>query len=146
MWNILVFLTVLAYIHALWEIEIEGKEGWARKLPTWRRNTIFRKILGGKPLTGYHFWMIIIFLMGFHSIFLFQSWTLAKELTVIGTYFYYFLLEDVLWFVINPHYTIKKFLERKIEWHRRWIGILPVSYWFGLIIGGLFLLIGNYLN
>jgi len=146
MWNIIIFLVVLALFHAYWEVEIEGKDGgWAGKLPTWRRNNWFRKILGGKSLTGYHFWMIVIFQMFFHSIFLFQDWALGKELVLQGTYFLYFLAEDVLWFVINPHYTFKRFLQQKIEWHKRWCLFLPVSYWFGLLMGGLLIGGGSFL-
>jgi hypothetical protein len=49
-----IFTLVLAIITALWEIQVEGKEGWAKQLPTFRINVFFRKLLGGKPLTGYH--------------------------------------------------------------------------------------------
>ena len=32
----LVYILALAVILALWEIQIEGKNGWAEKLPCWR--------------------------------------------------------------------------------------------------------------
>ena len=32
----LIFMVCLAFILALWEIQIEGKDGWVAKVPTWR--------------------------------------------------------------------------------------------------------------
>ena len=62
MLKLVLFLMWLALVHASWEIQIEGKDGWARELPCWRLNVFFRKLLGGKALTGYHTWMMLLFL------------------------------------------------------------------------------------
>jgi len=48
----IVYTIALAIIFALLEVQVEGKDGWCRNLPTFRINVFFRKILGGKPLTG----------------------------------------------------------------------------------------------
>jgi hypothetical protein len=64
--GLLLWTVLLAFILAKVEINIEGKHGWAEKLPTWRKKNRFTKIiLGETPVTGYHFWM---FLMIFFSI------------------------------------------------------------------------------
>jgi hypothetical protein len=40
------------------EIQIEGANGWASALPTWRIETKWLLWLtSGKPLTGYHVWL-----------------------------------------------------------------------------------------
>ena len=54
------YLFVLAFFLALLEVQIEGRHGWAKKLPTWRPHAgkwyarLYAKIMGGKELTGYH--------------------------------------------------------------------------------------------
>jgi len=133
--KIIIFLIVLAFIHAKWEVQIEGKDGWAAKLPCWRLNVFFRKLLGEKPITGYHTWMIILFQMMFHSTFIFIDWSISRELLLQGVFLWYTIIEDVIWFIVNPHYTIKKFKKHQIEWHKRWLYGLPLSYWLFGIIG-----------
>jgi hypothetical protein len=131
----LLFLSLLAFVHAKWEVQIEGKDGWAAKLPCWRFNVFWRKLLGGKDLTGYHTWMLILFQVFFHGIYLYVPFSLKQELDLQGLFMIYFILEDVMWFIVNPHYTCKKFLSKDIEWHKRWIWFLPLSYWVMGIIG-----------
>jgi ribose/xylose/arabinose/galactoside ABC-type transport system permease subunit len=144
--GIILYLWILSCIHALWEIEIEGDAGWAVHLPTWRRNKFWRVFLGGKPLTGYHFWMIVILLFGFHNIYLFLPWTISSEFATLGTLCFYLLVEDVMWFVLNPSYTIKKFLYKDIPWHKDWFGVLPTCYWIGIMLGTLFFILSVYLK
>lgn len=140
------YLLIIASIHALWEIEIEGKCGWARKLPTFRINVFFRKLLGGKPLTGYHLYMLLIFQFLFHGIYLFIPFTWATECNLQATMSIYWILEDILWFIFNPHYTFRRFRRKQIEWHKRWLGPLPLSYWTGLLISTVLFLIGAHIN
>ncbi len=140
--KLIVFLVWLAFVHAMWEIQIEGKSGWARELPCWRLNVFFRKLLGGKALTGYHTWMMFLFLTFFHGIFLFLRWNVQIECLTIGFFLWYFIVEDFLWFMLNRHYRIKKFLSKEIPWHRRWIGPLPLTYWIGGILGSILIYLG----
>jgi len=143
MLNVILYLIALALIHALWEVQVEGKNGWCKKLPTFRINVFFRKLLGGKALTGYHLYMLILFQIVFHGRFLFESWSGDRELVTQGLFIIYFVLEDILWFIVNPHYTIKRFLQRKIEWHKRWILGLPLTYWVGIIAGVTLIILGK---
>jgi len=137
MWRIGIFLLVLAGCHALWEIEIEGSDGWACKLPTWRRNPIWRVLLGGKPLTGYHFWMFIMLGLGFHSPYFFTVWSISSECLTFATLFTYLVVEDILWFILNPAYTLSKFISRDVSWHRDWFGPFPTCYWFAFLLSSL---------
>src|SRR5580700_385073 len=59
------FLIGLAFAFARVEIEIEGPNGWAANLPTWRVSNRWTKLFyGNRPLTGYHFWLqVFVFLM-----------------------------------------------------------------------------------
>jgi len=101
----LVYILALAVILALWEIQIEGKNGWAEKLPCWRieKGWIVR-VMGGRPFTGYH-WRLESLLLG----------------SLIGI----MVVEDFLWFIFNPHYGLKKFKKGEIWWHKNWWGPVP---------------------
>jgi len=53
-------MVALSVILALWEIQIEGRDGWAAGLPAWRKETgLLVKITGGRPVTGYHVYMTL---------------------------------------------------------------------------------------
>ena len=65
--NLLFFTGILAFLVAKLEINIEGKYGWAEKLPTRKiKNKITDLLLGGAPLTGYHFWLFLTILFSLH--------------------------------------------------------------------------------
>ena len=137
----LAFLT--AVLFALLEIQIEGKNGWAGKLPTWRRkNRFIRWILGNKEFTGYHFYLWLFIFSLLHITLIFLEWSLKKELILISFYILLLRLEDFFWFVLNPDYGIKKFKKEFIPWHSSWIGPLPVSYYLSFLIWIVLFIIG----
>jgi len=140
------YLLILAVIHAKLELQIEGKRmGWAFNLPCWKKeNKFIDWLLGKKPLTGYHVWLLIMFLFLFHSIYLFIPLSLKNETILMGLFFWYWIVEDFLWFVENPYYQLRNFKRGRIYWHKRWIGKrIPVSYLISAIIGTTLLLLGR---
>ena len=145
MWlKIFAYMFLCANVHALWEIQIEGKSGgWAHYLPTWRWNVFWRKFLGGKPLTGYHVLMMIMYQLSFHIPIIFIRWNMGLEFITQGLFCWYFVMEDFLWFLWNPAYRFKRFYQRDIEWHRRWFFNIPISYWWGIIGGTVLILLGG---
>jgi hypothetical protein len=142
--KIILFLILLAFIHARLELQIEGKKaGWALRLPCWRIDNRFTEFLIGKEITGYHFYLLLIFLLLFHSPYLFISFTLKTETTLLGLFCWYWIAEDWFWFVENNLYGLRNFKPGRIFWHRRWIYFLPVSYVWGIILGTILLLLGR---
>jgi hypothetical protein len=140
------YLVLVAIVHALWEIQIEGKDGgWARKLPTFRINVFFRKLLGGKPLTGYHIFMLLLFQLIFHSPLILFAFSWTTEALIQGYFIWYFIIEDAAWFILNPYYTLTRFRKHHIQWHKRWFLGLPLSYWVGGVIGTILLFLGGAL-
>lgn len=125
-----VFALLIAFLIAKLEINIEGKDGWAKNLPTWRiKNKWTTVILREHPLTGYHFYLMLTSLGFLHFPFFFGTpWSLSKEFMALGLFSIIFLFEDFLWFVLNPDYGLKKFHKDHIEWHRHWIFNIPVMY------------------
>ena len=124
-----VFYFFLALSFALFEVESEGKYGWASKSQTWivppdRFPWWLRRIFP-KPLTGYHLFLFVGALLVTHIPFIAGvSWSVSLELQTIALYFTWTPLWDYLWFLFNPHYGVKMLGSRDIWWYRqsRWIG------------------------
>jgi hypothetical protein len=127
----LIFLLFMAFILAEWEIQIEGKDGWAAKAPGWRiEKGPLMKLSGGRPVTGYHFYMTIFIIAIVHLPLFFIAWSWRLESLLLGFYVGMVLLEDFLWFLLNPHFGLKKFRRGQIWWHTTWWGPAPSLYWF----------------
>lgn len=139
-----VFCLISAILLSLLEIQIEGKNGWAKDLPTWRIKLKIFDILPGfqKPLTGYHiyFFSSVFFIM--HIPFLFMRWDIYTEIILLSAYMLIAKLEDFLWFVFNPNYGIKKFKKEFIPWHPDWFGPVPSQYLYSFIIWIILFMIG----
>jgi len=142
--GLLVFLIFLAFILALWEIQIEGKDGWAAKSPGWRiEKGWVMKLTGGRPLTGYHFFMTVFLIAIVHLPLFFVPWTWRLESLLLGFYVGMIFVEDFLWFVLNPYYGIKNFRKGQIWWHKEWWGPVPALYWILLAITVVLIYLGK---
>ena len=119
------------------EIQIEGKYGFAEKLPTWRiRWQWYAWFSNGKILTGYHLYLNLLLLLFFHTPFLFSGWTLAGELMVLSGFCLFIPCWDFLWFALNPAFGWKRYRKESIWWMRTWYGPFPADYWNGLLSSG----------
>ena len=128
-------MVFLAFLLALWEIQIEGKDGWAAKLPAWRIEKGWPvKLAGGRPITGYHLFMTLFLIVIVHLPLFFVPWSWQLESLLLGFYVGTVFIEDFLWFALNPHYGIRNFRKGRIWWHKTWWGPVPALYWFLLII------------
>ena len=139
--HILFFIYVLAsaFVFALLEIQIEGKDAWASNLPTWRAYIKFPNMFNmsnsDKPLTGYHTYQWLFILLLVHFPFLFTHWTLQNELYVLSFYILFLSLEDFLYDMINPNFGIKKFNATYLPWNKSWFLGFPTQYWFRIPLG-----------
>ena len=144
--SLLVGILLLAYVFAKVEVHIEGTDGWASKLPTWRieRHWLLDLFFGGRPMTGYHAWMLTFMALIFHFPALATwSWSWRLEARMIGAMIVFWILEDFLWFIINPAWGWARFNAAGIPWHKRWFGRFPLDYWFFAIIAGFLLYVSN---
>jgi len=140
---IIIYLIILAALHAKLEIMAEGKMGWGANFPCWRINNRIINFLICKDLTGYHFYMCIMFLLLFHGVYLFINFTLKTESIIMGLYLWYWVIEDFLWFIESKHYGLRNFKKGRIYWHKRWKLGLPISYWWSIIAGTILLVFGR---
>lgn len=142
----LLSVLALAFFWAKLEIEIEGPDGWAARLPTWRvkKPAFADVVVGGGDITGYHLWAFVATLAFFHLRVL-GRWTWAAEARVLGAFVLFWLLEDFLWFVFNPHYGARSLRPGRAHWHRRWFCHLPVAYWVMGPVGSALYLVPTFL-
>lgn len=135
------FLIVLAL--AALEVQIEGKHGWMKKIPTWRiRSKFFGFFMGGKELTGYLFYLLIILLMFFHLPFLGgATWSWQAEVEIISLFLLFSVFWDFLWFVLNPYYGLKRLKKKYVYWHKQWFLGMPLDYTRGIVISLLIALV-----
>jgi hypothetical protein len=134
----IVWTLLLAYFFANVEIQIEGANGWASSLPTWRieHHWLLDVFWGGRPMTGYHAWVFPCIALFFHFPMLFTGqWSWRAEARAIGCSMLFWLAEDFLWFALNPAYGIAHLAPQWVPWHKRWWGPVPQDYWtFSVLI------------
>jgi hypothetical protein len=137
-------LLAAAFLFAKVEVHIEGGAGWAANLPTWRvQNRLTDLFYGGRPLTGYHLYVQLFVLVFSHVPFAVGlPFSLRAELLVVSFMILFWIVEDFLWFVVNPHFGIRKFRADAVWWHKRaWWLVAPREYF---VMGGLALALYGY--
>ena len=130
-WLCLLWIALMAFLFAQLEIQIEGPHGWASHLPTWRlpETSPLRLLFGGRPITGYHVFAFAFMAAAFHwPLALFGHFTLPLEARILASLALFWILEDFLWFVLNPAYGLSRFKKHHIPWHPHWFLGVPVDY------------------
>ena len=100
--------------------------------------------MGGRILTGYHFWAFCFMALVFHLHFFMRgdfSWRL--ECRTIGCIMSFWIIEDFTWFVCNPAYGWTRLTAEHVPWHKVWILGVPVDY-IVLLGVGLALIIASF--
>lgn len=134
----LLFVLVLSFFFAKLEIAIEGDAGWATSLPTWRIESHWALdwFWGGRAMTGYHAWAFSLVALFFHFPLVFGgtlSWSL--EWRALGANMLFWVVEDFLWFVLNPAFGLQRFSKLHVSWHKNWVLGAPVEYWIFMPVG-----------
>lgn len=133
----IVWVLLLAYLFANVEIQIEGSNGWAAALPTWRIEShwLLDIFLGGRAITGYHAWVFPFIALAFHFPFAFYGrWTWRVEARILACMMLFWIAEDFLWFMLNPAFGIERFQPDAIPWHKHWLWGAPVDYWIYAVL------------
>lgn len=128
---LLAWVVWLGFLFAKVEIQIEGAQGWAASLPTWRieKSPLLDLFWGGRPMTGYHAWVFSFMAMVFHlPLFMNAKFSLRLETRILGCLMMFWIIEDFLWFVYNPAFGMSKFSPASIPWHKHWALGMPTDY------------------
>lgn len=130
-----IFLWVLCYLLANLEVQIEGANGWASQLPTWRSfDPRLTWIFGGRPVTGYHVYLNLLLLSFFHFPLVLAGFSWEKEARLLSGFMLLAVVWDFLWFVVNPHFGMQKYSAENIWWFKHWVFGFPVDYYFGIVM------------
>lgn len=138
---LLLWIGILAMFFAMVEIQIEGAQGWAAGLPTWRieQHWLLEWFWGGRPMTGYHAWVFSFMLLAFHlppvMMGVFSWWLEAR---CLGSAMLFWVIEDGFWFALNPAYGLAALTPQRVAWHKHWWLGWPSDYF---VFGGLGLLL-----
>ena len=143
------YIIILSTLFAKIEIEVEGKFGWAEKLPTWKTSAdhwISKYFLSGRPLTGYHVWIILFMFFMIHFVYLFIGFTLILELKLLSFFILFWMFEDFLWFLLNPEFGLANFKSKKIWWHKNnWWLFAPRDYFIFIPLGIILYILSFYI-
>lgn len=138
--NLYTFLYSLLW--ALMFVNAEGSDGWGGKsgwVISGKKWFFMNLFTFGRPIRLLPVFGIITFIVSY----LFPPlWNISKgfpfTLTNWGELIAYFalfaILEDLLWFLVNPHYGFSKFKKEFIPWHPRWFLRIPIDYWIGVVV------------
>jgi len=129
-----IYLFALAWVLAQLEIQIEGPHGWAEKLPTWRWDSAAVLKWAGKPITGYHVYLLLFIVLFMHFPMVTQGWSAEKEAETMSLFFLLAVFWDFLWFVCNPHFGLSRFNAEKVWWFKTWLLGVPATYFQGLAL------------
>ena len=78
--------------------------------------------------------------LAFHLVFFIHGRpSIRLELRVLGSLAFFWILEDFLWFVLNPAYGLLKFNPGNIPWHHHWLLGVPTDYVVFLTISSIFI-------
>lgn len=132
----LAWVLLMAVFFAEVEIQIEGANGWAGKLPTWRieKHWLLDIFWGGRPMTGYHAWVFSFMVLAFFApLAFFGRWRGREAALALSGLALFWVTEDFLWFVLNPAFGFGRFEPSQVPWHKHWWGGAPVDYWVAMI-------------
>jgi hypothetical protein len=139
---LLFWVLLLGMFFAKTEIQIEGANGWATALPTWRieKHLLLDIFWGGRAMTGYHAWVFSFMFLIFHFPHVVQgSFSWRMEARCIAALMIFWIAEDFLWFVLNPAFGLARFSQDQIPWHKHWMLGMPSDYLTYMLLGGLLL-------
>ena len=136
------WILLLAFLFAQAEIQIEGPHGWASSLPTWRivDSHVLKFLFGGRQITGYHVFIFAFMFAVFHlPCALTGAFSLQLEARILGSLMAFWIVEDVLWFILNPAYGLSKLTPHDAPWHPCWCLGMPIDYPVFMGVGALLL-------
>lgn len=125
-----IYFFAAALALALLEIQIEGPNGWAAALPTWR----WKPRWLCRPVTGYHVYLLSFILLGVHLPQLYMGFSWTREAELMSLFFLLAVGWDFLWFAHNPHFGLARFKPACVWWFGRWWCGVPCDYVVGLAV------------
>ena len=114
---ITVYIQLIFISIAFWESYVEGYNAWASGKLGWKVRINFLK---KEPITAYHLFLygVTIPLFMLLPLIIF-GFNMRLFWLLVANYFLGIVIEDFLWFVVNPVWGgLKNFNSSKAHWHR----------------------------
>jgi len=134
MQTMLVFVWVYSAMISMsfWEAYVEGRNAWDRHKLGWKI-----KIRGYK-LTAYHFYLFFVMWPLMLSLpLVINGWNIQLFGILVSAYASGLVLEDIMWFVVNPKVSISEWSPRFASYYP-WITLgrfhMPVCYFAGIAV------------
>lgn len=108
---VFIFIIVAFVATAFWEAYSEGEYGGAIRQVGWR----FK--LFGYNVNAYHFWLWIVMYPVLLAIPLLVAYSRQLLGTILAGYFLGMVIEDFLWFIVNPRWPFSDFNSQKVTWY-----------------------------
>lgn len=132
--KLLIFIIIWSAMIAtsFWESRVEGRNAWGKNKLGWKLK------LGKYEFPEYHFWLFIVMfpLLIALPLFIF-GWDFELFGILLSAYFSGMVIEDFMWFVVNPAVKISEWNPKFADWYP-WLIIkkfrMPVPYVLGIII------------
>lgn len=129
---IILVIWVAMIATAFWEAAVEEDEPWEKGKAGWQIISNGRVLL-----TSYHFWLFFVMFPALLAVPLIIGFSVRLLGVLLTAYASGLVIEDFAWFIVNPHYGLKKFTPKHAPW-QIWIKIgkkgIPASYIVGLLI------------
>jgi hypothetical protein len=137
-WAIFLWIWGALTATAFWEAYVEGRNPWDKRKLGWKL-----RLSKNFVLPAYHFYLFwVMFPLLLTLPFITYGWNTRIFGIIASAYFSGIVLEDFLWFVVNPDVKMKEFWTKFTDYYP-WIKIrdkkiLPLSYILGILIAILF--------
>ena len=124
-----VYLAMIAM--AFWESEVEGKKAWDKGKLGWKIK------IGRYCVPAYHIFVFVIFWPFLLTLpLVIYGWNLQLTGVLISAYFSGMVLEDFMWYVVNPAIKFSDSFNSEFANYYPWLKIgkfeMPISYFVGL--------------
>lgn len=137
-WMIFLWIWAALTAMAFWEAYVEGRNPWDKRKLGWKL-----RLSKNFVLPAYHFYVFwVMFPLLLTLPFVIYGWNTRIFGIIASAYFSGVVLEDFLWFVVNPSVKMKEFWTKFTDYYP-WIRmrnkkILPLFYILGILIAILF--------
>ena len=132
---LMIFVVVWAAMIAMafWESYVEGRNPWDRRKLGWKL-----KLYGKYVLPAYHFYLFVVFIPLLMILpLVIYGWDFKLFGILVSAYFSGVVLEDFLWFVVNPAVKFSDWNPRFANFYE-WLRIgsfkIPWRYIIGIAI------------
>jgi hypothetical protein len=133
--TLLIFIWIWVAMMAMsfWEAYVEGRRAWDKGKLGWKIG------FGSYKLTAYHFFVFVVMWPLLVSLpLVVYGWNTKLFGILLSAYISGTVIEDFMWYVVNPVVKIKEFSPKKLAKYYPWVNIfgfrLPLFYIVGVVV------------